>query len=253
MDSLSIALVMFACVFTSTLVAMWLARSLPDRHYTSESKEVIKMGLGVIGTLTALVLGLLVSATKGTYDAQSGTVKELAAQMAMIDRVLARYGPEASEARARLRTLVQTALDQVWPKDGHAKVDLSGGPSRNAGDNLFEAVSALEPKTDAQRLLKGRALDLIVGMGQLRQRLVVNSEGSLPGVLLVMLGIWQAVLFAGFGMLAPRNGVALVVLAVCMLSVSGALFLVMELDKPFDGMVRVSDAPLRLVLSHLGE
>lgn len=253
MSSLTIAWVMFACVLTSTMIAMWLARHLPERHYTSESKDVIKMGLGVIGTLTALVLGLLVSATKGTYDAQSGTIKELAAQVAMIDRVLARYGPESSEARARLRTLAQTALDQVWPKDGATAIDLSGGPSRNAGDQLFEAVAALDPKTDAQRLLKGRALDLIVGMGQLRQRLVVNSEGSLPGPLLVMLGVWQAVLFAGFGMLAPRNAVALVVLAVCMLSVAGALFLVMELDRPFDGIVRVSDAPLRLVMSHLGE
>src|SRR5262245_10419787 len=102
MSSLAIACVMFGCVLVSTLAAMLIARRLPEEHLSGESRDIVKLGLGVIGTLTALVLGLLVAATKGTYDAQSGTVKELAAQMAVIDRVLARYGPEAGDARERL-------------------------------------------------------------------------------------------------------------------------------------------------------
>lgn len=180
MSSLAIACLMFGCVLVSTVAAMLITRRLPEHHLNGESRDVVKLGLGVIGTLTALVLGLLVSATKGTYDAQSGTVKDLAAQMALLDRMLTRYGTEGDEARARLRALAQTVLDQVWPPSTAASIDLSGGPSRHAGEALFDVVAALEPKTDSQRLLKSKALEMIVGMGQLRQRLVVNSERTLP-------------------------------------------------------------------------
>jgi hypothetical protein len=253
MSSLAIACVMFGCVLVSTLAAMSIARRLPEHHLAGESRDVVKLGLGVIGTLTALVLGLLVAATKGTYDAQSGTVKELAAQVAVLDRVLARFGPEAGEARRRLRALADAVAAQLWPPDASAPIDFSGGPSRPAGEAFYDAVGALEPRADSQRLLKSRAQEMAVVLGQLRQRLVVNSERTIPEPLLVLLGAWQAALFAGLGLLAPRNATTIAVLVVCMASVSGALFLVLELDRPFQGVVRVSDAPLRSVLSHLGE
>ncbi|SFI85946.1 DUF4239 domain-containing protein [Nitrosomonas sp. Nm34] len=253
MSSLAIACVMFVCLLVSTWAAMGVARRLPEHHLNKESKDVITLGLGVIGTLTALVLGLLVDATKGTYDAQSGTVKELAAEVAVLDRVLNRYGPEAGEARGRLRALADALLEQVWPQEITTTIDFSGGPTRQTGEAFFDAVAALEPKTDSQRLLKSRAQKMAVEMGQLRQRLVVNSERSIPTPLLVVLGVWQAVLFAGLGLLATRNATTIAVLVVCMLSMSSALFLVLELDRPFDGTIRVSDTSLRAVISHLGE
>lgn len=253
MSSLAVACVMFGCVLGSTLVAMWVARRLPVDHLESESRDVVKLGLGVIATLTALVLGLLVAATKGTYDAQSGTVRELAAQVALLDRILARYGSETREARAQLRTLTQAALDLIWPQGAASPLDFSGGESKSIGELLFDTVAALEPKTDAQRLLKSRALEIIVGLGHIRQRLVVNNDRSIPAPFLVVLGFWQACLFAGFGLLAPRNATTVTVLIVCMLSVSAAIFLVLELDRPFQGLVRVSDAPLRSIMSHMGE
>lgn len=252
MSSLAIAGLMFACVLVSTLVAMFVARRLPQHHLASESRDVIKLGLGTVGTLTALVIGLLVSATKGVYDTQSSTVKDLAAQVAAIDRLLARYGPDAADARAKLRVLAQSSLDQLWPHDA-SPIDFSGGQSRPAGEALYEAVAALDPKTDSQRLLKSRAQDSVLGLVSLRQKLVVNSDRSIPVPMLVVLGVWQAVLFAGFGLMAPRNTTAMAVLVICMLSVACALFLILELDRPFEGMVRVSDTPLRTVISHMGE
>jgi hypothetical protein len=252
MSSQAIALVMFGCVLASTLIAMWIARRLPEQHLNSDSREVVKLGLGVIGTLTALVLGLLVASTKGTYDAQSATVKEIAAQVAVADRILDRFGPGAEDARAKLRLLADTLLNQVWPQEKTEKVEVVGGPTRLAGEAFYESVMQLDPKTDSQRLLKSRAQDVVVGMAPLRQRLVVNSERSIPVALLAVLGIWQSALFAGFGLLAPRNGTAITVLILCMVSVSVALFLVLELDRPFEGIVRVSDTPLRAVISQLG-
>jgi hypothetical protein len=242
---------LFGCVLGSTLAAMWVSRRLPEHHLNSESRDAVKLGLGVIATLTALVLGLLVSATKGTYDVQSGMVKDLAADLAQLDRLLERYGPEAGEARARLRVLGEAVHEQFWPRDGEP-VEFTGGPSKSAGEAVFEAIAALEPRSEPQRLLKSRSQEILLGLGHMRQRLAANSERSIPAPLLVALGFWLAVLFAGFGMLAPRNPTTFVVLVVCILSVSGALFLVMELDRPFQGLIRVSDTPLRSALSHMG-
>src|SRR5262245_40352432 len=126
MSSLTIAAVMFGCVLLSTLFGAWAARRLPEHHLTGESKDVIKLGLGIIATLTALVLGLLVAATKATYDTQSGIVKDMAAQLALLDRVLARYGPGAQDARAQLREVTQVVLHQVWPADTAAPVNFGG-------------------------------------------------------------------------------------------------------------------------------
>jgi hypothetical protein len=252
MSSLAIAGIMFGCLLVSTLVGMLIARRLPVHHLSSESRDVVKTGLGVIATLTALVLGLLVAAAKGTYDTQSNTIRELAAQLALLDRALGKYGPETQEARTQLRTLTQTILDEIWPDDAGSAANLRGGQSRNVGEAFFDTVADLQPKNDTQRLLKSRALDFAVGLGQIRQRLVVHQERSIPLPFLVVLGFWQGVLFAGFGLLAPPNATTFSVLLVCILSVAGALFLVLELDRPFEGIVRVSDAPLRLVLSHMG-
>ena len=251
MSSLMTAGILFGCVSLGTFLALWLSRRLPEAHLTGDSRDVVKQGLGVIGTLTALVLGLLVASTKGTYDAQSGTIKEVAAQFALMDRVLARYGPETREAREELRNLAQAVLDQFWPQSG--PIQLTGGASRQIGEAFFDRVAALEPKTEAQRLLKSRALETTVGLAQLRQRLVVNSDRTLPTSLLVLLAFWQTTLFAGFGLLAPRNATAMIVLCICMLASCSALFVVLELDRPFEGMIRISDAPIRTVLSHLGE
>lgn len=252
MSSLTIACLIFGGVLLSTLVAMALAQRLPEHHLGSETRDVVKQGLAVIGTLTALVLGLLVSSTKGTFDAQNGTIKEVAMQIAMTDRLLARYGVETKAARAQLRELAEAALQQMHP-EAAAPVDFSGGRSRDVGDALFESIAALEPANDTQRMLRSRAQDIVVNMAQLRQRLVVNDDRTLPWPLLVMLGVWQAVLFAGFGLLTPRNVTAFGVLLISMVSVSGAIFLVLELDHPFSGIVHVSDVPLRSVIGHLGE
>jgi hypothetical protein len=253
MSSLAIACVMFGCVLGSTLVATLIARRLPGHHLDGESRDVVKLGLGVIATLTALVLGLLVAATKGTFDTQSGMVKELAAQLALLDRVLERYGPETRDARAQLRALTKAIMDQIWPQDAGGPKALIGGESKNIGETFYDTVAELQPKTDSQRLLKSRAQDIIIGLGQIRQRLAANNERSIPAPLLVVLGLWQAVLFAGLGLLAPRNATTFSVLFICMLSVAGAIFLVLELDRPFEGMVRVSDAPLRSAIAHMGE
>jgi hypothetical protein len=177
----------------------------------------------------------------------------VAANVVLLDRVLARYGPETKEARDLLPVVVGVMLEQTWPENSGQPANLTAADLRIAGEAMFDKVSALEPKTDAQRLLKPRALEIAISMAQTRQRLLAQKESSIPTPFLFVLGFWLTILFGCYGLLAPRNLTVIVILTICMLSVSGAIFLVLEMDRPFDGIMRVSSAPLRAALSRLGE
>jgi hypothetical protein len=100
MSPLAISSVLFACIFGVAVAAMLLRRVLPEHHLSADSKEVVKLGMGMIATLAALVLGLLIASAKGTYDAQSNEVKELTANVVLLDRLLATYGTDERCSRS---------------------------------------------------------------------------------------------------------------------------------------------------------
>jgi hypothetical protein len=230
---------------------MLIARALPGHHLSGDSRDAVKQGLAMIATLTALVLGLLVSSTKGTYDSQGAAVKDLAANVMLLDRVLDRYGPETKDARELLRKAVRITLEKMWP-DGGVSADVAPEEARVVGEALFDQISALDAKPGAQSLFKSRALEITISLAQTRQRLLAQKESSVPLPFLFVLGFWLSLLFACYGLLSPRNLTVVVVLIVCMLSVSAAVFLLLEMDRPFDGIMRVSSAPLRAALTRLG-
>jgi hypothetical protein len=243
----------FACTLAGTVLGMLLQRVLPGHHLSGESKDSVKNGLALIATLTALVLGLLVATTKGTYDAQSAAVKELAANVALLDRALARYGPQTKECRELIPKVVRLMLEQMWPDASEQPAQLTGGDARLVGEALFDRIAELEPKTDVQRTLKSKALEIAINLAQTRQRMLAQKESSIPTPFLLVLGFWLTILFVCYGLLAPRNLTVFLVLIVCMLSVAGAVLLVLEMDRPFEGIIRVPSAPLREVLSRLGQ
>jgi hypothetical protein len=252
MSSLATAGLVFGCALAAALVAMRVARRLPEHHLSSESRDVVKLGLGVIATLTALVLGLLVASAKGTYDAQDGAVRQLATDFSLLDRYLAHYGPETKDLRELLRQIVAATIEQLWPEAGRRRGDLTPGTTREAADLFYTKLAELQPSTDAQRAVKARALDLASQLAHTRYRMSTQGDGSVPTPFIVVLGLWLVTLFAGYGLLAPRNTTVVAVLVVCALSVSAALFLVLELGRPFDGVIRVSSAPLQQALPQAG-
>jgi hypothetical protein len=253
MGSLATAGLVFGCALGAAVVAMLVARRLPEHHLSGESKDVVKVGLGVIATLTALVLGLLVASAKGTYDAQDSAVKQLATQFSLLDRFLAHYGPEAKEARELLRQVAALTIERLWPEGSPRTGDLTPGAAREVGDILYNKLAELQPKTNAQRALKDRSMGLAAELAQTRYRINAQRESSVPFPFLVVLVLWLVTLFAGYGLLAPRNPTVVAVLTVCALANSAALFLVLELGRPFDGVIQVSSAPLQEALSQVGK
>jgi len=117
MSSIAISSIVFACVFGGALAGICLRGLVPKHHLAPESRGVVTAGMGLVATLAALVLGLLIASAKGSYDSQSTEVTELSAKVVFLDRVLAHYGPDAREARELLRSSVARAIDQMWSND----------------------------------------------------------------------------------------------------------------------------------------
>jgi hypothetical protein len=253
MNSLAVFGIVFACVVAGIVFGLVLRSRLPDDHLSAESKDTVKLAMGVVGTMTALVLGLLVASAKSSFDSQRSGVNQLAANVIVLDRTLALYGPPANDARAALRAAVADAIQRTWPDDPHGGT--SGAlPGAEANyENVYESILALEPKTDAQRNLHAQALKVAGDLGQTRWLLVSERGSSVPAVFLVVLVLWLALLFASFGLFTPPNPTTLTSLVVCALVVSSAIFLILELDRPFHGIIQVSGEPLRNALAQLGQ
>jgi Protein of unknown function (DUF4239) len=252
MSSLAIASIVFVCVFGSGLLGLFLRSALPEHHLSEDSTGVVKLGAGLIATLAALVLGLLIASAKNYFDKINDEVTQSAATVIQLDRALARFGPETKEARALLRASFASAVDVLTgDKARMAKLDSSERMLRaeRFQDKLWELV----PRNDAQRSLQSRAAELSNELQQTRWLLIQQGEGSIPTPFLVVLVLWLAILFAGFGLLSARNATVVATLVICALSVSGAIFLIEEMNRPLEGLMKISSAPLRNALDHLGQ
>lgn len=252
MSSMAISLFAFACVFAGAMLGIFLRGVVPESHVTGDSRDTVKVGTAFISTLTALVLGLLIGSAKGTLDEMNAGLTQTGAKVILFDRLLARYGPETSPARDLLRRSVAARVALIWPDHGSAPSVPEALRSAAGMEAMQEKLGELSPRNDAQRALLSQAMQISGEFAELRWLLFEQSQGSLPGPLLALLLLWLTIIFAGLGLLAPRNAVVVVVLFVCALSASGAIFLILEMSQPLEGLIKASAAPLRSALAILG-
>lgn len=250
-SSFSIAFIVLACVFGGALAGLCLRQRLPGHHLKEDSKDIVKLGIGVIATMTALVLGLLVSSAKNSFDRLSNELTQIAAKVIELDRTLARYGPETREVRLRLRENYLGVVDFVFASQqaSHAEAAASDRVHLEDAQNLIEALA---PGNDTQRDLRSQARQLATELAATRWLLLLQETETISMPLLVVVVTWLSLIFMGFGLYAPRNGTVVAALFLCALSVSGAVFLILEMDRPLDGIVKISDAPMRTALGFLG-
>jgi len=251
MNTTLTALIVFGCLVGAVLLGRGLRRMLPQEHLSSDSRDVIKLAIGLVATMSALVLGLLVSSAKGSYDTERSEVIQMAAKVAFLDRVLTVYGPEATEARVRFHDAVKEVVQQMWPEEARRPAQLA--PNSQAGNIVYGVVQALSPHDDAQRKLKEQAISVGIDIGQLRSLLAAQSVPSISTPMLIVLVLWLAIIFMGFSTLAPPNVTAIFALIVSAVAVSGAIFLILELDQPFGGVIRISSEPMVNALSQIAK
>jgi len=250
MNAAVIALLAFAGILGATLLGMRLRSALPDHHLSAETKDTVRVGMGLVATMTALLLGLLVASAKGSYDAQRSQVILIAAKVNFLDRALVIYGPETADSRKLLRESTVVLMQKLWPDGSSRATDVD--PTISTGQALFSAIHKLTPQNEEQRALKAQALDTLTDLGKTRWLLFAQAETSIPTPLLVMVVVWLAIISLSFGLFAPTNKTVVVTMIVISLLVSSALFLILELDRPFDGVIQVPSAGMNNVMSNLG-
>ena len=251
MNSTIITALVFACLFGAGLLGVRVRAALPEDHLSSETKDAVKVGMGLVATMAALVLGLLVASTKGSYDAQKNEVTQMAAKSVFLDRVLANYGSESAESRDLLRRSVASTINHMWP-DKKSSQAAQLDPSASSGEGLFNSIEKLSPQNDVQGSLKSQAAQIATDLGQMRWLLFEQTETSISIAMLIVLISWLAIIFMSAGLFAPPNATVVIALMLAGLSVAGAIFLILELDMPFDGVIQISQKPMYNALIHLG-
>jgi hypothetical protein len=234
---------------------MWLHNALPIHHLEAESRRTVELGVGLIATMTALVLGLVTASAKTSYDSVEAAIKQTSVDILVVDRALARYGPETAEIRKSLQRIIRARIDMIWPTGPSktANLDPLRSGSGSEAERLADAIRALQPSSDLQRALQARALERAEELLQTRWLLFTPTESSVPVPFLVILLFWLTLTFTSFGLFSPTNGTVITVLVVCALSVGSSVFLVLELNSPFSGLLRVSADPMRYAYAHLSQ
>ena len=251
-SSQTIFLISAGCIFGGALLGLLLGSLLPSEHLRDNSRSTLKVVTGMIATLAALVLGLLISSANTSFDAVDTAITQSAARAILLDRTLANYGPETKEARAQLRSTIIAGMEMFWPGETAAGSGLEGFERANAMEDLQRMIRELAPGTDVQRELRAEAEKLSGDMLEARWLLIARAQHTIPRTFLVVLLFWLTMLHIGFGLLAPRNATVIAALIISALSVSGAMFLILEMYQPLDGMIKVSSAPLRKAVELLG-
>jgi len=250
MSSVTVSVIVFACVFGGSLLGVILRASLPKENLSPESRDVVKLAMGTIATMTAVILGLLVASAKGYYDNQSRELTEMSARIVVLDRILAHYGPEAKDARDQLRETVVRLLDKIWTEQSS---QASKAEPSAAGEVIFDKIQGLSPQNDVQRSLQARGLNLAMEIGETRWLMFEQASTSISKPMLLVVIFSLTITFTSFSLHAAPNATVVVTLILCALAVSATLFLILEMYSPFQGIIQIASDPLRNALAHLGQ
>jgi hypothetical protein len=249
MSAAALSGIIFLLTLGGIFLGTLLRRILPKHHLSEDAQNVVRLGVGLIATIAALLLGLLIAAAKGSFDTQNTQVKQITADLILLDNILAQYGPEARSIREQMRSTIGPFADQLW-REKQAGV-ATPFETNAAAEKVYLDIQGLSPQNDLQRSLQSRAAQLSNDLAQARLLLFVESDSLIPTPFLAILAYWLVIIFASFSLFSPLNVTVLTCLSVFALSAACAIFLILELSRPFTGLLSISSAPLRNSLGPL--
>ncbi len=249
MSALLVSTITFAFVFGGALFGMYVRDALPAGHLREDVKDVVRLSTGLIGTIAALVLGLLIASAKSSYDARDTQVKQITADLVLLDGLLEHYGPDAKILRVALRNAVPPMVDRIWNEGNNGK---SAPFVATAESQAFvDKIQELKPDNEPKRALQARILSAAADLGQARLSLFAQAHDSIPMPFVAILIFWLTMIFASFGLFVRSNPIVIITFIVGTVSVSAAIFLILEMDQPLAGLLQISSEPLRHALASL--
>lgn len=250
MHALVVSSLVFALVFGGAIVGIAIRQAVSESHFVPEAKDTIRLAIGLVVTMTGLVLGMLVSSAKTFYDGEKNQVAEMSSQIILMDDLLAVYGPETKQARIQARGFVAAAVDRIWPKE---KTELSQLKPQNEGQAFYKELQLLVPKNDAQASAKAQLTSLTITLRKGYWLMYLQTvQTPIPSPLLMVVTSWLVAIFVSFGIYAPRNLTVMVTLIICAMAVSAAIFIILSMYAPFSGVLKISPAAVRDAVHQMG-
>ncbi len=246
LNSAQIAFTVLCIVFGSAMVGMLISRRLPDHHLSAEAKATVSVSIAVVGTMTALVIGFLISNANAAFNARNATVSLLSSNVSQLDTLLRRYGPEADPIRENLQRFAALKFEDLFAEDPTGKHKVDNPATAKVFDEVEDRIVALKPTDDRQKWLIGEALRLATAVRTARAQLVQQNVNTLPLPFVGVVALWLIIIYGSFGVFAPRNATTVVALLFSVVAVSMAIKLVLDLDNPFDRGIRVTPPPIRI-------
>jgi Protein of unknown function (DUF4239) len=241
----------FLISFVSIASGFGLGMALPGTRLNQETREVVRLGTGLLVTLAAVLISLMIASAKNSYDTQDAHFRQLSAHLVLADQLLSQYGPEAVEIRKMMRQAVPAAIDRIWHEKATSSPQSNAFSANSLAEQFNNAIDRLTPATDAQRAIKARILQASADIANTRLMMFADGDNPILTPFLLILIFWLTVIFTSFGLFVEPGPVAVTALLVFALSVSSALFLIADLSQPYAGLMQISREPLRTVLSPL--
>lgn len=260
MSDLTISVLFLVGTFAAALIGSWYQRKLPASHQDDATKSSVRLTVGMMATLTGILLGMVTASAKETYDAGNAVITAMAVDTLTLDRVLDNYGPDAAEARLQLRGMLNDRIQLMEMGEAYFEADHVAVRGNTSIERLYNTLSGLNQSTDLQKALKLRALDLLTGRvsygaGNLAQQrwFFTVKPASIPQIFLVVVFIWLVLEFFCIGLFSTRNATALTAIGAGSIIVASAMFLILELENPMNGFLRIPTEPLKLAEQLLGQ
>jgi hypothetical protein len=250
-SAIAISGIAFVAIFSATLLGMLLGSLVPDRHLSPETKQVVSLGTGLIATMSAVLLGLLISSTRTAYEEKRTEVIRMTADVIELDLLMKDYGSEGRPVRQVMRDAVPTMIDSIWRENASRfRPEANAVPDAGA-EAVLAGLVGLSPRDDDQRARRERALQVGLELAKIQLLLFAQPANAISTPFITVLVVWLMFIFASFSLHARANPLIVVVLFVCALSASSAIFLILDLDSPFAGLLQIPSAPLRNALPPL--
>jgi hypothetical protein len=243
--------IVVAVVLTGSLLGAYVRSRLPRHHLEGDTRDIVKAGLGLLATLAALVLGLIVASAKASFDTKTDEVQTAAVKLMHLDRSLRQLGSAGDAARQDLLVMVKARVARIWSSRDAGQVALAVIDTKPNLETLEEKIHAIPVQDDAGRKAVAKALQAADDLAQVRSLVIAQSGSSIIMPLLVLLVFWFTVISAGLNLFAPLNATTVTFNVVCAVSIGGAIFLILEMDQAFGGLITVSDQPMRAALAAL--
>ncbi len=245
-SALEIGLLVLFILICGAGLGLVIGQRLPPHHLSSETRTVVSASMAVVGTMSALVIGLLISNGSTAFKARNADVSLLAGQIVQLDTLLGRYGPEAGTAQDELKRYATMKREDLFPDNSDGKRSVDNAATLKTLDAVQDLVLALRSNDDRQRWLSSQALQLTVAINETQARISQENVGTVPLPFLGAVVLWLFVLFASFGLFAPRNATVMIAVCVCAFAIAAAIKLVFDMDTPFDGRIQITRPPIHI-------